>query len=188
MRCPTKGSQCLRSKKLFIHCIYIAMQATELPIALLGKSTKGWYSLNCTKSAPSRSWDMIFYPMLFFLGSAWFWISSWLPCVRRKCMDISWYVMRLSSKALIAGFFPSCGGSFQILKNGEPLHDFYPTTIWDLSIVAVPQWSIPDLAYSRIDLGTFTFHRRWGCTNSLWCRFGRKKNMQTNLKFPGTRR
>lgn len=66
MRCPTKGSQCLRSKKLFIHCIYIAMQATELPIALLGKSTKGWYSLNCTKSAPSRSWDMIFYPMLFF--------------------------------------------------------------------------------------------------------------------------
>lgn len=66
MRCPTKGSQCLRSKKLFIHCIYIAMQATELPIALLGKSTKGWCSLNCTKSAPSRSWEMIFYPMLFF--------------------------------------------------------------------------------------------------------------------------
>ena len=112
---PHQRSQCLRSKKLFIHCIYIAMQATELPIALLGKSTKGWCSLNCTKSAPSRSWEMIFYPMLFF----------------GFCMvlDILVAFMRLSSKALIAGFFPSCGGSFQILKNGVPLHDFYPTTI-----------------------------------------------------------
>lgn len=187
MRCPTKGSQCLRSKKLFIHCIYIAMQATELPIALLGKSTKGWCSLNCTKSAPSRSWEMIFYPMLFF----------------GFCMVLDILVASLCSQEMY-GYIMICHEAqlqsahcwfLSILRWLIPNLEKWRAATWFLSNHHLrpfdsgsASWSIPDLAYSRIDLGTFTFHRRWGCTNSLWCRFGRKKNMQTNLKFPGTRR